>query len=107
MAQGDWDIGDAPVLTATFKDTADALADPTTVRFSYKSPDNNVTTAEWTQAVPGSVITRVSLGVFTASVPLTQAGFYAWQWKGIGAVPAVSESDADTALHVRNSAFPS
>lgn len=102
----DYDVGDAPVLVATFKDSSGQLADPDTVIFRYKDPEGTLTQAQWTQAVPGTDITRVSLGVFSAVIPITKSGgFYAWHWLGQGAVKAASESDKDTALHVRTTGF--
>lgn len=107
MADNDYDVGDTVTLIATFKNAAGSLADPDPVIFRYKDPAGVLTSQQWTNAVPGTDITRVSLGVFSAKVPLTVAGgFYAWHWLGKGAVPAAKESDPDTALHVRTTGFP-
>lgn len=103
----DYDVGDTVTLVATFKNAAGVVADPDPVVFRYKSPDGTLTSVQWTNAVPGTDITHVSLGVFSAKVPIAQAGgFYSWHWLGKGAVPAATESDADTALHVRTTGFP-
>ena len=101
-------IGDAPTLVATFHNEAGQLADPDPVQFSYKAPDGVVTQlTQWTAAVPGPDITKLSTGVFKASVPITKSGgYYAWKWQGLGAVKAVKESDSSTALHVLSSGFP-
>lgn len=103
----DYNVGDAPVLVATFRNTQGQLADPDPVQFRYKAPDGQVTTVtQWTAAVPGTDITKVSTGVFSAKIPITKSGgYYAWQWIGQGAVAVVKESDTDTALHVRSSNF--
>lgn len=103
----EYDVGDTVTLVATFKNSSDALADPDPVIFRYKDPQGVITSGQWTNAVPGTAITRVSLGVFSAKVPITIAGgFYAWHWLGKGVVPAAKESDKDTALHVRTTGFP-
>ena len=103
----EYDVGDAPTLVATFKNDQGQLADPSTVTFRYRAPDGNLTSMVWTNAVPGTDITRVSIGVFSAKVPITQAGgAYSWHWLGQGAVQSASESDTDTALYVRTTGFP-
>lgn len=103
----EYDVGDRPTLIATFRDEQDALADPDTVTFRYRAPDGTLTSFTWTSGAPGTDITRISLGVFSAQIPITQAGgFYAWHWLGQGAVPTATESDAETALHVRTTGFP-
>lgn len=105
MADSDYDVGDAPTLVATFKNEFNAPADPDTVVFRYKAPDGNLTTMTWTSSVPGTDISHVSTGVFSAKVPLEQSGYYAWHWLGQGTVAAAAESDPTTALHVRTTGF--
>ena len=103
----EYNIGDAPTLVATFKNDQGGLADPDPVIFRYKDPEGTLTSMQWTNAVPGTLITRVSLGVFSAKVPITKAGgYYAWHWLGQGVVKAARESDITTALHVRTTGFP-
>lgn len=108
MADNDYDVGDEVTLVATFKDASGALANPDPVLFSYKEPDGTIVAkTQWTQAVPGPDIVNVSTGIFKTKVLITKSGgYYAWKWQGKGAVPAVRESDADTALKVRTSGFP-
>jgi hypothetical protein len=103
-----YDIGDAPTLIATFTDEAGGLADPTEVIFRYKDPEGTLVELQhWTAAAPGTDITKVSTGKFSARVPITKSGgYYAWHWLGTGAVQAAKESDPDTALKVRTSGFP-
>ena len=38
-----YDIGDRPVITATFRNDADALTDPTTVTVRVREPDGTET----------------------------------------------------------------
>lgn len=107
MAEPEYDVGDRPTLVATFKNELGLVADPDPVTFRYKDPAGTLVSMTWTLAVPGTDITRVSTGVFSARIPITiGGGYYAWHWLGQGAVRAAKESDSTTALHVRTTGFP-
>lgn len=107
MATVDYNIGDGVPLVVTFTNSAGALADPDEVIFRFREPDGTLVEQEhWTSAVPGADITRVSLGVFSATIPITKSGgYYSWHWLAKGAVQKAVESTPDTALHVRTSSF--
>jgi len=50
-----YDIGDRPVVVASFTDDEGAAADPSAITFSVKDPSNNVATGDQTDASNPSV----------------------------------------------------
>jgi hypothetical protein len=75
--------GQGVVLSNTFKNTAGALTDPTTVTLTVRRPDGTVDT-------PTAV--KDSTGTYHADyTSTTQAGAYVWRWSGTGALIADSE----------------
>lgn len=69
-------------LTGTFKDSADALADPTEVTLYVLDPAGTLTTYTYGAAE----VTRDSLGVFSKAVTLDQTGAWHYRFKGTGAL---------------------
>lgn len=100
MAQlGTFDIGDKPVITATFRNTAEVLTDPTTVVFLWQTPD--YVEATYTYGVAAEV-TRTSLGVFAFAPPtITRAGAHHCRAKGTTGLIAAGEGS----VTIRPSAF--
>lgn len=74
--------GTTATVTATFRDVAGGLADPTAVALTSVSPTG--TTAVLTP-------THASTGVYTASVPFTTAGSWWIVAAGSGLVSVVNE----------------
>ncbi len=79
-----YDIGDAPVATATFRNIAGVLTDPTTVTVKLLSPEGTQTTI---------TPTNPSTGVWSAQVPtFTAPGIWVVKFFGTGAVVAAEET---------------
>lgn len=80
-------VGDKEALTATFRDEADNLVDPTTVTLKVLDPSGNTDTYTYS----GGTITRDSLGVFSRDLDLDEAGEWRYDWistgTGAGAEP--------------------
>ena len=78
-----YDIGDAPVVTCTFRDLAGTLTSPTTVTAKLVEPDG-------TQSDLSPV--EESTGVYSATVPtIDQAGTHTVKFFGAGALVAAEE----------------
>ena len=77
--------GDAVTLTATFKDSSGALADPTDVTLEVQDPNGTITTYTYSL----STITKSSTGIYTRNVSLTDNGTWEYEWQGTGAVAKV------------------
>jgi hypothetical protein len=73
-----YDIGDTVRITATFKDSTDALANPTTVTIKVRQPD--------TRAIIVGTVINDSVGVFHADFGPTVSGRWAWRVLGVGVV---------------------
>lgn len=80
-----YDIGDQPTVTATIKDTAGTLADPTAVTVKFIDPSGNQTT--------GDNATQSSTGVYTWTFPnaLDEAGLWRVKFFASGALVAAEE----------------
>ena len=86
-----YDIGDAPTVTATFRNLSDVLTSPTTVTVQHLQPDG-------TQAAV-TPVTTVSAGVHSVVVPtITRSGQHVVKFFGTGALVAAEE----TVLNVRS-----
>jgi hypothetical protein len=72
-----YDKGDTALLTGTFRNAAGALTDPATVRFRFVDPADVATT--WTYGVAAQV-TRSSIGVYVAPLPLPTVGLWSYHW---------------------------
>ena len=98
---GMFDVGDMPTFTATFCDTAGALASPTAVTFILRNPAGIETPYV---AGTASEVENPATGVFTFTVPvLTTAGTYRLRAKGTATVIAAVEGS----FTVRPSRFTS
>ena len=65
-------VGTAPVITASFTDVSGAAADPDTVAFRVKEPDDT----ETTYTTPDPAIANPSVGTYVLTFPtgVTQVG---------------------------------
>jgi hypothetical protein len=71
-----YDKGDTALLTVTFRDAAGALTDPTVVKFRAVDPAGAIT--NWTY--PAAQVTRTSIGVYVAALPLPSSGLWSYYW---------------------------
>lgn len=80
-----YDIGDQPTITATIRNAAGVLADPTTVAVKFIDPSGNQTT--------GSNATSESTGVWTWTFPsaLDESGTWTVKFFASGDVVAAEE----------------
>lgn len=94
-----YNIGDRPVVTATFRDVDDVLASPTTVVFITRTPAG----VETVYTSPHAAITTPSTGVFkfTFPTPFTLAGTWYVRAKGTVGV----ETAVETSFRVKASSF--
>jgi hypothetical protein len=77
-------VGGTEVVTATFRDSAGALADPTSVTVTIEDPDGN-------QAA--GVAVNQSVGIYTVDVTCDDAGYWFVRVVGTGNnVDAISET---------------
>lgn len=65
---------------ATYSDPdTGVLLDPATVSVAIRPPSGAIVTYVY---LTDAELTRVSLGVFQVSIPLTEVGTYKWKWTG-------------------------
>ena len=84
-----FDVGDKPVFTATFKDTADTLTDPSAVSFLWRTPAGTETDYIYQT---DSEVTRSSVGVFVFNAPTIAAtGPHYCRAKGTAGLIAAAE----------------
>jgi hypothetical protein len=96
---GTVDIGDRPVITATFTSVDNVATDPTTVTFKHKVPSGTETSYVYGIAAE---VSRTATGVFTFTVPtITASGRHFVRSVGTGAIATAGESD----FSVRITAF--
>jgi hypothetical protein len=79
-----YNIGDAVILTATFKDATGALADPTQVHIRVKGPSGQID-----ELIPENT----DRGAWRATYSLIgkPQGEYHYRWAGTGAVQVAKE----------------
>jgi hypothetical protein len=96
----DYDIGDRPVITATFKDNDAVLTTPSTVVVKLMDPSGNVDTYTTGDA---SLVTA-STGVIEFTVPsvLDETGPWSIRFKGTAGLQAAYEGK----FRVRRTSFP-
>jgi len=94
LSQLDADIGDLIRVTASFTDSAGALADPTAVAILARSPSGT--------ELPLSV-TNQSTGIYYAEHSIDEEDTWWFRAKGTGDI----EDAAERMLHVRATAFDS
>ena len=94
-----YDIGDRPVITATFRNDADALTDPTTVTVRVREPDGT----ETLYTSPVAPIANSSTGVwaFTFPAALDAAGDWYVRFRSTAGLLTAGEQK----LVVRPTAF--
>lgn len=99
MAINEYDTGDQVRMTATFKNAAGALADPTTVVFKYRQ-SGSVAATTLTYGVDGAVV-KASVGVYHLDITPAASGDWHYRAVGTGAVVAAAENS----FRVLNSFF--
>ena len=92
-----YDIGDRPVLVATFKDEDDVLTVMSAITWKIIDPSGTVTT----EAIGDSV--AVSTGVYEWQIPAAFDAAGRWVLRAAGTAPI--ETAAELAVRVRVSAF--
>jgi hypothetical protein len=83
-------VGDKPTLKATFKNSSDAVGDPTAVVFVIKEPDGTRTT--YTYGTDAE-ITNPSVGVYQVAWEITQRGHHQFTFDGSGSLEAVGDGE--------------
>lgn len=73
-------------LTGTFRDSDNALADPTEVTLQVRNPAGTVASYLYSLAE----VTRDSLGVYSKAVTLDSSGVWHYRFKGTGALIAAN-----------------
>lgn len=82
-------IGQEITSTVTFRSRASgALVDPTTVTWRVRKPDGNELTYVYGVAAQ---VTKTGTGIYVGKITVDQAGLFASNWKGTGAVIAADE----------------
>ena len=81
-------IGNSSVLNANITSNS-ILANPSTLTLTVEMPDGTITT--YTYGV-GTFITRVSTGIYKATVNLTQSGYWKYRWESIAPNGAVEST---------------
>jgi len=82
-------IGDVVRCSGTFRDSADALVNPTTVTFKLKDPNGVVTTYVYGT---NAEVLRPSTGLYVVDVEPTMAGTYKFRFSSTGTGKAAGES---------------
>lgn len=87
LNQPKYNIGDVPIITARFTNSANALTTPTTTTFILVDPTGTQTTT----ASPNAAISSGGTGILIYAYPVTTglaiAGMWSWRVKGVGVVP--------------------
>jgi len=79
-------------MTATFRNAAGSVADPTTIVFKIRTPDGVI--ASYTYGVGGTVV-KSSTGVYYVDTTASQSGTTRYRFIGTGAVITAAESSFD------------
>lgn len=96
-----FDVGDRIIISATFRDSANNLVDPTAVWVThYRSADGTAASATFVYP-DDAVVARQSVGVFNYPYLLTAPGEYFFRVASSGTVFGAIE----TAVQVRTSRF--
>lgn len=66
--------GQTVVLEVEFKDVDGALLDPDTVTLTYRNPNGSLGTP---------TPTRISIGLYRATVSANIVGIWRWRWSGV------------------------
>jgi hypothetical protein len=84
----EYDKGDAVRCRATFKDSSDALINPTAVSFKYKDPSGNITTLVYGTDV---ALVKDSTGNYHVDVDADQSGIWYYRFSSTGTGQAADE----------------
>ena len=82
-----YDIGDVVRLSATFRTTAGALADPTKVTFKYQDPSGNTVTVTSTAAG----VIHPSSGLYYTDISPDETGVWEYRIYSTGSVASSTE----------------
>lgn len=83
-----YQIGEAARCTAEFRDTSNALVDPSGFTYSFTTP-GGVTTS---YTYPGAAqIVRDSLGMFHVELSCTERGVWVYRWASTGLAAAAEQ----------------
>jgi hypothetical protein len=92
-------VGELVRISGEFRDLANALVDPTLVRFKYKnSQGGQITTL--TYPVDAALI-KDAVGQYHVDVSASVAGIWAYRWQGDGA----NQSAVEASFNVKTSQF--
>ena|SRR3990167_11559489 len=83
-----FDIGDRFRVTGTFTNAAGTAADPTSVKFYYKTPAGVVASRSYATS---TTVVKSATGVYYSDVVSTDDGYYAWRWSSTGSIIATVE----------------
>lgn len=86
---GAYDIKDSIRLTAKFKNAAEELADPSSIIFKFKYPDNTIISYEF--GVDSEVV-RTGIGTYYVDIDVNNNGIHYYRWEASGDLKVASES---------------
>lgn len=81
-----YDIGDVVRLTATFTDTGETAANPSSVRFIYETPSGSFST----QTSTGDVV-NPQVGTYYLDITLSESGVWEYRVTSTGTLKASEE----------------
>jgi len=78
-------------IAVEFRNASNALADPTTVTFSFRNPTTGITT---TYTYPTDTqLVKDSTGMYHVNLTLSATGTWHTRWKGAGVVDQAAYAD--------------
>jgi hypothetical protein len=83
-------LGNLVRCTTTFRNTANAVADPTAITFKFKTPAGAITT--YTYGVDQQLV-KDSTGVYHVDLTANAVGTWNYRFAGTGTVVAATEGD--------------
>lgn len=81
-----YQTGDVARITGTFRNDSEAVADPSTLTFTFRAPDGTETT--YTYGIDSELV-KSSTGVYIVDLELSAAGRWAWKWQATGTAAGV------------------
>jgi hypothetical protein len=82
-------------ITGTFRDIADALADPTTVTLKVVAPDSvTLIDTETSYTYAGGTVSKLSTGVYYKDLTLAVDGHHYIRWESTG-TPTVANEEPE------------
>ena len=87
-----YDIGDIIRVSASFKNSASTLIDPTSASVIYKNPSGSSTSLVYGT---DAVLEKDATGIYHADVTINQAGRWFIRWSSSGTGQATEESYFD------------